>query len=123
MVRQWADNDTEPGVKEAVIHSVEEPHSGWSAINFAWLVTSVGDKWLISSACVLIHPRGSRSLSRKSSLGNCDGSSTLLLLPRWGRNAIALISFTCLLSGGDAPYKNAATCVRRSEDDMKARSI
>ena len=66
-----------------------DPHSGWSAISFPCAVTSAGERCAISCGCVLIHPRGSRSLSRKSSFGNCAGSSTPLLLPRCGGQAIA----------------------------------
>lgn len=36
---------------------------------------------------------------------------------------LTLISFTCLLSGGETPYKNAATWVRRSAAVMNARRI
>lgn len=140
-VKACADNDTDPGVNDAVRQMEEEPHSGWSAINLAWAVTSVGERWGISSACVLIHPSGSRSFKRKSSLGSWEGSSTLLLLPRCGTHAMAylkeklqlirvtcfqgknftLISLTCLLSGGDTPYRKAATWVLRSAAVMKAR--
>ena len=34
-----------------------------------------------------------------------------------------LISFTCLLSGGETPYRKAATCVRRSAAVMNARKM
>lgn len=88
-VRECADSETEPGVKDAVMQMDDEPHSGWSAINLACVVTSVGDKCGSSRACVLIQPRGSRSLRRKSSLGSWAGSSTLLLLPRCGTQATA----------------------------------
>jgi len=37
------------------------------------------------------------------------------------KNIYTLTSFTCLLSGGETPYKYAVTCVRRSEVVMKAR--
>jgi hypothetical protein len=56
--------ETEPGVKEQVRQIDDEPHSGCSAINLACVVTSVGERWLSSRGCVLIHPSGSRSLSR-----------------------------------------------------------
>lgn len=42
--RECADRDTDPGVNAAVMHIDEVPHSGWSAINFAWDVISVGDR-------------------------------------------------------------------------------
>jgi len=49
-VSECADSETDPGVKDAVIQIVDEPHSGWSAISFACVVTSIGDRWAISSA-------------------------------------------------------------------------
>ena len=39
------DDETDPGVKNAIIQMDEEPHSGWSAISLACIVTSVGDKF------------------------------------------------------------------------------
>lgn len=88
-VREYADNDTLPGVNETVRQIDDGPHSECSAIIFAWVVTSVGDKCGSSSACVFIQPRGSKSFNKKSSLGSWAGSSTVLLLPRCGIHAMA----------------------------------
>ena len=63
----------EPGVNEAVMHIDDGPHSGCSAINLACVVMLVGERWLSSSARVMIHPSSSRSFSKKSSLGSCEG--------------------------------------------------
>lgn len=61
---ECAESETEPGVNEQVMQIDEEPHSGWSAMSFACVVTSVGDRCASSSGWVLIHPSGSRSFSR-----------------------------------------------------------
>lgn len=43
-VNEWEDNETEPGVNAAVRHIDDGPHSGCSAISFACVVTSVGER-------------------------------------------------------------------------------
>ena len=43
-------DETEPGVNKAVMHIDDGPHPGCSAINLACVVTSVGERWLSSSA-------------------------------------------------------------------------
>ena len=96
-------------MNEHVMHIDDGPSSGCSAISFACVVTSVGERWGNSRAWVFTHPNNSKSFSKKSSFGSCEGSSTELLFPRCGIHATAFISLTCLLSGGDVPYKNAAT--------------
>lgn len=44
-VRQWAERDTDPGVKATVRQIDEDPHSGWSAISLACAVISAADRW------------------------------------------------------------------------------
>jgi hypothetical protein len=43
-VNEYEDSETEPGVKETVRQMDDGPHSGCSAISFAWVVTSVGER-------------------------------------------------------------------------------
>ena len=121
-VREYEDSKMGPSVNKAVIHIDNGPHSECSAITLTCVVTSVGERWLSSSAWVLIHPlRGSRSFSKKSSLGRCEGGSTVLVdsALRWPSYRPNFLDVFVIRGGGGTPYRNAVTWVQRSTAVMK----